>query len=125
MKTFTSFPRLFQARRAVLGGAFAMLALPLGAWAQSSSSGGGTGSVTGTLVEEASGQPVPFSDVLLLRAADSTFVAVAQSTEQGGFRALALPYGTYLLRVQDLNYRVLRRRFTLTAAVRTLEFPAL
>ena len=102
-----------------------MVALPFGAWAQSSSSGGGTGSVTGTLVEEASGQPVPFSDVLLLRAADSTFVAVAQSTEQGGFRALALPYGTYLLRVQDLNYRVLRRRFTLTAAVPTLEFPAL
>ena len=102
------------------GGAVALLLLPFGAAAQT-----GSGSVSGTLVEEGTNQPVPFSDVLLLRAADSTFVAVAQTSERGGFKALALPYGTYLLRVQDLNYRVLRRRFNLTAAMPTMEFPAL
>jgi outer membrane receptor protein involved in Fe transport len=105
----------------LLGTAVATLALPFGASAQT----GGSGSVSGNLVEEGSGQPVPFSDVLLLRAADSTFVAVAQSSERGGFKALALPYGTYLLRVQDLNYRVLRRRFTLTAAAPTVELSGL
>ena len=121
MKTFTPHSFLPRVKHFLVGTAVALLVLPFGAAAQS----GGAGSVSGNLVEEGSGQPVPFSDVLLLRAADSTFVAVAQSSERGGFKALALPYGTYLLRVQDLNYRVLRRRFTLTAAVPTLEFPAL
>ena len=83
----------------------------------------GAGRVSGRLVEAGTSKPVPFSDVLLLRAADSTFVAVAQTNEQGGFKALSLPYGTYLLRVQDLNYRVLRRRFNLTASAPTIEFP--
>jgi len=77
------------------------------------------------LVEEGSGKPVPFSDVLLLRSADSTFVAVAQTTEQGSFKAVSLPMGTYLMRVQDLNYRPLRRRFTLTATAPTVQFPGL
>ena len=84
----------------------------------------GAGGISGRLVEAGTSKPVPFSDVLLLRATDSTLVAVAQTSEQGGFRTLNLPYGTYLLRVQDLNYRVLRRRFNLTASAPTIEFPA-
>ncbi|GAB2872704.1 outer membrane beta-barrel family protein [Hymenobacter ruber] len=96
--------------------------LPIGAaMAQTA----GPGRVSGSLVEAGSGQAVPFSDVLLLRSADSTFVAVAQTTEQGTFKAAALPLGTYLLRVQDLNYGVLRRRFTLTAAAPSLELSGL
>ena len=121
MKTFTPTSFLSRVTLAWRGAAVALLLLPLGAAAQS----GGPGSVSGTLVEEGTGQPVPFSDVLLLRAADSTFVAVAQTSEQGGFRALALPYGTYIMRVQDLNYRVLRRRVHLTAAAPTANFPGL
>ncbi|GAB3578385.1 TonB-dependent receptor domain-containing protein [Hymenobacter daeguensis] len=117
MKTFLTFPALSSVDRVLLGLTIAGLALPLGAAAQT----GGPGSVSGSLVEEASGQPVPFSDVLLLRAADSTFVAVAQTTEQGTFKATALPLGAYLLRVQDLNYRPLRRRFTLTAAAPAMQ----
>ena len=121
MKTFTPASFLSRVTPVLRGAAVALLLLPLGAAAQ----GGGQGSVSGSLVEEGTGQPVPFSDVLLLRSADSTFVAVAQTTEQGGFKALALPYGTYIMRVQDLNYRVLRRRFNLTAAVPTANFPGL
>ena len=119
MKTFfasfaaSSFGRL-------LLGAAAVILLPLSAATAQTI---GAGRVSGRLVESGTSNPVPFSDVLLLRAADSTFVAVAQTTEQGGFKALNLPYGTYLLRVQDLNYRVLRRRFNLTASAPTIEFP--
>ncbi|MGY3087496.1 ferric enterobactin receptor [Hymenobacter sp. UYAg731] len=99
-----------------------LLFLPVGAaMAQAT----GPGRVSGSLVEAGSGQAVPFSDVLLLRAADSTFVTVAQTAEQGTFKAAALPLGTYLLRVQDLNYGVLRRRFTLTAAAPSLELSGL
>ena len=121
MKTFTLLSFLVRIKLALRGAAVALFLLPLGAAAQS----GSPGSVSGTLVEEGTGQPVPFSDVLLLRAADSTFVAVAQTSELGGFKALALPYGAYLLRVQDLNYGVLRRRFNLTADSPTMAFPGL
>ena len=96
-----------------------MLLLPVtAATAQSA----GPGRVSGRLLEAGTAQPVPFSDVLLLRAADSTFVAAAQATEQGTFAAGALPLGSYILRVQDLNYQPLRRRFVLTASVPTIDF---
>ena len=121
MKTFftpSATPLFSHLRR---GFALVALLLPLGAAAQMP----GPGSMSGRLVEATTGQPVPFSDVLLLRAADSTFVAVAQTSEQGTFRAALLPLGTYLLRVQDLNYRVLRRRFTLSEAAPTARFDGL
>ena len=113
----TSYGRL-------LLGAAAIALLPFGAATAQTTPATGTGRISGRLVEAGTKAPVPFSDVLLLRAADSTFVAVAQTSEQGGFKALNLPYGTYLLRVQDLNYRVLRRRFSLTASASAIEFPA-
>jgi outer membrane receptor protein involved in Fe transport len=106
---------------ALRGWALAAIVLPLGAAAQT----GGPGAVSGSLVEASNGQAVPFSDVLFLRAADSTFVAVAQTTEQGTFKAASLPLGTYLMRVQDLNYKPLRRRFTLTEDAPTVSFMGL
>ncbi|WP_201981794.1 outer membrane beta-barrel protein [Hymenobacter rubidus] len=121
MKTFFTTASISRVGRALLGLAIAALAMPLAAAAQT----GGPGAVSGSLVEAGTGKAVPFSDVLLLRAADSTFVAVAQTTEQGTFKATALPLGTYLLRVQDLNYQPLRRRFTLTTDAPTMQFGGL
>ena len=121
MKTLFTPLATFAFSRLLLGTA-TLLLLPLGAALAQTA---GPGRVSGSLVEAGTGQAVPFSDVLLLRSADSTFVAVAQTTERGTFQAAALPLGTYLLRVQDLNYGVLRRRFTLTAAAPTLEFSGL
>ncbi|MBJ6109835.1 TonB-dependent receptor [Hymenobacter sp. BT523] len=121
MKTFFTASALSLAGRVLRGAALVSLLLPLGAAAQT----GGPGSVSGSLLEDGSGKPVPFSDVVLLRSADSTFVTAAQTTEQGAFRAAGLPLGTYLMRVQDLNYKVLRRRFTLTEAAPAAQFPGL
>ena len=121
MKTLFTSLATFAFSRLLLGTA-TLLLLPLGAALAQTA---GPGRVSGSLVEAGTGQAVPFSDVLLLRSADSTFVAVAQTTERGTFQAAALPLGMYLLRVQDLNYGVLRRRFTLTAAAPTLEFSGL
>ena len=120
MKIFFAAFVASSVNRHLLGAAAAALLLPLGAATAQTT---GAGRVSGRLVEAGTSKPVPFSDVMLLRAADSTFVAMAQTSEQGDFRALNLPYGTYLLRVQDLNYRVLRRRFNLTASAPTVEFP--
>ncbi len=119
MKTFFAAFATASLGRLLLGAAAVSL-LPLSAATAQTT---GAGHVSGRLVEAGTHNPVPFADVLLLRAADSTFVAVAQTSEQGGFKALNLPYGTYLLRVQDLNYRVLRRRFNLTASAPAIEFP--
>ena len=121
MKTLFTPLASFSFSRLLLASA-TLLLLPIGA---ATAQTPGPGRVSGSLVEAGTGQAVPFSDVLLLRAADSTFVAVAQTSEQGTFKAAALPLGTYLLRVQDLNYAVLRRRFTLTAAAPTLELSGL
>lgn len=76
----------------------------------------GAGSVRGTLRDAKTGEPVPFSDVVLLRATDSTLVTGVQAAENGAFEATNLPPGSYLLRVQDLNYALNRQRFTLTAS---------
>jgi ferric enterobactin receptor len=76
----------------------------------------GAGSLRGSLRDAKTGEPVPFSDVVLLRAADSTLVTGVQASENGDFAATSLPLGSYLLRVQDLNYALCRRRFVLTAS---------
>jgi len=100
----------------------ALLALlsPLGTMAQ----GRGPGQVQGRLLET-SGQPLPYADVLLLRAADSTLVTGAQTSDQGQFIVNGLPLGAYILRAQALNYTTQRSRFTLTAAAPSMELPAL
>jgi ferric enterobactin receptor len=121
MKTFRTISAFSSLGRVLPALTVSALLLPCGAMAQT----GGPGAVSGTLIEAGSGQAVPFSDVLLLRAADSTFVAVAQTTAQGTFKATALPLGTYLLRVQDLNYQVMRRRFTLTTEMPAIQFSGL
>ncbi|MBC7448564.1 MAG: TonB-dependent receptor [Hymenobacteraceae bacterium] len=67
--------------------------------------------VTGTLRDDASGAPVPFATVRLLRseAADSSLVQGTQTTEAGDFRFDGLAPGAYGLRVSVIGYQPLRR----------------
>jgi ferric enterobactin receptor len=95
--------------------------LPLSLLAQ----GRGPGSVSGSLRDAATGQAIPFSDVLFLRAADSTLVTGAQTEEDGSFKAEHLALGSYILRAQDLNYTTGRTRVTLTAEFPTVQLPPL
>ena len=83
---------------------------PLAAQAQS------TGRIDGTLLDAASQQPLPFAGVLLLRAADSTFVAGTQTLESGAFSLEEVPLGNYLLKASVVGYRPGRRALALTAA---------
>ena len=93
------------------GLALLLTALPLGLHAQQN----GPARVSGTVLEAANGQPVPFADVLLLRAADSTLVAGAQTALDGTFKAEHLALGRYILRTQALNFRPQRRVLAFTA----------
>ena len=96
--------------------ALLLTALPLGLHAQQA----GPAQVSGQLVEAANGQALPFADVLLLRAADSTFVTGAQTGLDGTFRAEHLALGHYILRAQALNFKPVRRVFALSAGAPAL-----
>ena len=75
--------------------------------------------------EAATDQPVPFADVLLLRAADSTLVAGARTALDGTFKAEHLALGRYILRTQALNFRPQRRMLTFTAEAPAVALGAL
>ena len=79
-----------------------------------------TGTVTGTLLEQSNGQPIPFANVVLLRAQDSTFISGAQTTETGSFTVQNVAFGAYTLRATILGYRPVRRALTLSAANSTV-----
>jgi len=60
--------------------------------------------VTGTIVEEANGQAIPFVNVGLFRQADSVFVSGAASDDKGHFELLA-PNGDYRLQVSAIGFQ--------------------
>ncbi|WP_460503037.1 carboxypeptidase regulatory-like domain-containing protein, partial [Hymenobacter agri] len=64
-----------------------------------------TGAVRGTLLETGTGNPVSFASVVLLRSADSTFVAGTQASELGAFELAQVPLGQYVLRATAVGYR--------------------
>ena len=80
----------------------------------------GLGRVSGTLLDAASQQPLPFAGVVLLRAADSSFVAGAQTLETGAFTLEKVPLGRYVLKATVVGYRTGLRPVALTAAAPTL-----
>ncbi len=74
-------------------------------------------SLTGTLRDGATGEPLPFATVRLLRAgADSSLVQGTQTTEAGTFRLENLSAGAYGLRVSVVGYVALRRGVTVDGA---------
>ena len=73
------------------------------------------GEVSGTLLDQATRQPRPFANILLLRLPDSTVVANTQTAENGTFRLASLAPGRYALRAEALGYRPARRLATLDA----------
>jgi len=62
--------------------------------------------VSGKL-QDVQGAPVPFANVILLRAADSSIFKGAVSDEQGGFLMADVPAAHYVLRVNAIGYMVL------------------
>jgi outer membrane receptor protein involved in Fe transport len=73
------------------------------------------GEVSGTLLDQATRQPLPFANVLLLRLPDSTLVGNTQTAENGTFALTTLALNKYLLRVEALGYQPTRRFVTLGA----------
>ncbi|WP_343670507.1 outer membrane beta-barrel protein [Chitinophaga sp.] len=62
--------------------------------------------VSGKL-QDVQGAPVPFANVILLKAADSSIFKGAVADEQGSFQIADVPVGQYVLRVNAIGYEVL------------------
>ena len=59
--------------------------------------------LTGTLLQDSDGQPLPFATAVAYRSADSSIVANATTDVDGSF-ALAIDPGSYYLEIQFLGY---------------------
>ncbi|OMP79141.1 outer membrane beta-barrel family protein [[Flexibacter] sp. ATCC 35208] len=59
--------------------------------------------VSGKL-QDVQGAPVPFANVIILKAADSSIFKGAVSDEQGGFLIAQVPAGQYVLRINAIGY---------------------
>ncbi|UOQ76884.1 carboxypeptidase-like regulatory domain-containing protein [Hymenobacter sp. 5516J-16] len=103
--------------RALRGLGFLAMLFPLAAAAQQQPAG----SISGTLLDQANGQPLPFTNVVVLRAQDSSFVAGAETAENGRFALEKLGMGNYLLKASAVGYQGLRRTVALTSATPTLQ----
>jgi outer membrane receptor protein involved in Fe transport len=102
--------------RALQGLGFLAMLFPLAAAAQQQT----TGSVHGTLLDQANSQALPFANVVILRAQDSTFVAGAETAENGAFTLDKLGLGTYIVKASAVGYKGLRRSVALTTAAPAL-----
>ena len=69
-----------------------------------------TYSITGTLRDAKSGEPMAFTNCVLLRTADSTFVAGSTTNDRGTMRFASVDSGEYLLRVSTVGYETYWQR---------------
>jgi outer membrane receptor protein involved in Fe transport len=81
--------------------------------------------VSGTLLDQSNNQPLQFANVVLLKAQDSSFVAGAQTSENGAFAVEKVAAGSYLLRASVVGYQPIKKAITLTAAAPSLHLGTL
>ncbi|QNP52080.1 carboxypeptidase regulatory-like domain-containing protein [Hymenobacter qilianensis] len=68
------------------------------------------------MLDASNGQALPFANVVLLRAQDSSFVAGAQTGENGSFEIAPVAQGKYMLRATVIGYQAGRRLVSITEA---------
>lgn len=76
-------------------------ALPQASWAAVPPSG----SVSGTIVDQANQQAIAYATVSLHQASDSSVVSGAITDSTGAYHIEGVPYGTYLLKVEFLGFQ--------------------
>ncbi|HEU4561804.1 MAG TPA: TonB-dependent receptor [Longimicrobium sp.] len=67
------------------------------------------GEVRGTIVDAATGRPIPNASVSVMSAADSSLVTGALTSAEGGFRAQGLAAGSYFLRISHPGHATTTR----------------
>ena len=80
------------------------------------------GSVRGKIVDETTGEPVEFVNIVLNRKSDKKMAGGTITDEQGSFRIEGLEYGGYVLTVSYIGYQNTTREFTLSATAKNAHF---
>ncbi len=62
------------------------------------------GKVSGSVLDQKTGQPVAFATIALLRTSDSVAVTGGMTDEQGVFIIEQVPFGTYLVNLRFIGY---------------------
>lgn len=68
----------------------------------------GHGTLTGSLRDGDTKEPIPYSNVVLLRATDHRLAAVGTTDARGNFRFARVPLGSYIVQTTILGYQPLR-----------------
>ncbi len=69
---------------------------------------GGFGSISGSVVDKLTLQPVEYANLVLFRIKDSTMISGAITNQKGIFRMDKVPYGKYYLMVSFIGYSSLK-----------------
>ena len=80
------------------------------------------GSVRGKIVDETTGEPVEFVNILLNHKGNNNMAGGTITDEQGSFRIEGLEYGSYVLTVSYIGYQNSTREFTLSATAKNAHF---
>ena len=80
------------------------------------------GSVRGKIVDETTGEPVEFVNIVLNRKSDNKMAGGTITDEQGSFHIEGLEYGGYVLTVSYIGYQNTTREFTLSATAKNAHF---
>ena len=85
-----------------------------------------TGNVNGKVLDKASSAGIPFANVVLVKASDSTQVLGTASSDSGYFSFKKIPSGTYFVQVAVLGYhRSNSPVFSIDATHRDLQLDAI
>ena len=76
-----------------------------GIWAQPGSGpGGGTGSVSGRVLDAATGLPIPYASIALMSPRDSSVTGGTLAGEDGAFRLGEVRFGPHILTISFMGY---------------------
>ena len=80
------------------------------------------GTVRGKIVDEMTGEPVEFVNIVVSPKESSSLAGGTITDEQGVFRVDGLKYGSYVLTVSYIGYQNTTREFTLSAPAKNAHF---
>jgi outer membrane receptor protein involved in Fe transport len=72
------------------------------------------GSISGKVIDQSLGDPVPYASVVIKLAADQSTLTGGITTEEGMFLIEKLPEGDYILEVQFIGYKTHAKSFSIS-----------
>ncbi|OUJ70544.1 carboxypeptidase regulatory-like domain-containing protein [Hymenobacter crusticola] len=70
------------------------------------------GTLTGTLLDADTREPIPYANVVLLRATDNAYIRSVKTNADGSFRLEKVPFGKYKFTTTVLGYQQMEPTIT-------------